>query len=44
MGDPKTFSGGIHWFFLGLVGSALALTVATLVPSIIPARAVAQRL
>jgi hypothetical protein len=44
MGDPKSLKGGFHWLALGFVGSMLALGFATLVPSIIPARAAQSRL
>jgi hypothetical protein len=42
--SPTTGTGAMHWIMLGLGGSIVALLVAYLVPSIIPAKSAATRL
>jgi membrane-associated phospholipid phosphatase len=44
MDMPNTGKGFIHWASLGLGGAIVALLVAYLVPSIIPAKSAATRL
>jgi hypothetical protein len=44
MDDPRTFSGFTHWAGLGLMGAVIALLVAYLFPSVIPAKSAATRL
>lgn len=44
MDDPKTFSGFTHWALLGFGGAIVALLVAYVFPSIIPAKSAATRL
>jgi len=44
MDDPKTFSGFTHWAILGFGGAIVALLVAYVFPSIIPAKSAATRL
>lgn len=44
MDDPKSFSGFTHWAFLGIGGAIVALLVAYLFPSIIPAKSAATKL
>jgi hypothetical protein len=42
--DPKSFSGFSHWALLGFGGAIVALLVAYLFPSFIPAKSAATRL
>jgi hypothetical protein len=44
MDDPKTFSGFTHWAMLGVGGAVIALLVAYLFPTLIPAKSAATRL
>jgi hypothetical protein len=44
MDSPSTGSGFMHWAALGLGGAIVALLVAYLFPSIIPAKSAATRL
>lgn len=43
-GDPKTASGALGWVALAAIASVVALVAASMVPSIIPARASQSRL
>jgi hypothetical protein len=44
MDDPKGLSGFTHWAMLGFGGAIVALLVAYLFPSIIPAKSAATKL
>lgn len=44
MGNPKSLKGGAEWVLFGAGAGLIALVVASLFPSIIPARAAQQRL
>jgi hypothetical protein len=44
MDMPNTGTGFMHWVLLGLGGAIMALTVAYLFPSIIPAKSAATKL
>ena len=44
MDDPKTGSGAMHWILLGVGGAIVALLVAYLFPSLIPAQSAATKL
>ncbi len=44
MDMPNTGSGAMHWILLGFGGGIVALLIAYLVPSIIPAKSAATRL
>lgn len=44
MDSPNSMSGFLHWAGLGLGGAVIALLVAYLFPSLIPAKSAATRL
>ena len=44
MNAPSEFTGATHWILLGLGGAIVALLVAYLFPSLIPAQSAATKL
>lgn len=44
MDDPKSGSGAMHWILIGFGGAIVALLVAYLFPTVIPANAQATKL